>query len=87
MMPGTMPSERMQRRIDRFLDQAEEAVENREWDAAQEFCRAALALDGGNEDAQALLSAAQQAIGGVGTVPGLPGPSSDAEQLVKMRGF
>ncbi len=77
MMPGTMPSERMQRRIDRFLDQAEEAVENREWDAAQEFCRAALALDGNNEDARALLDAAQQATGSVGKAKDAADSSND----------
>ncbi len=31
MMPGIMPSERVQRRIDDLLDQAEEAVEAGEW--------------------------------------------------------
>ena len=46
-----MTSERVQRRIDRLLDQAEEALETRAWGPAAEFCRAALALDPDNADA------------------------------------
>ena len=32
-----MPSERVQRHIDRLLDQAEEAMESLNWDAARDF--------------------------------------------------
>ena len=58
-----MVSERIQRRIDRLLDQAEEAADGRRWDEVKESVRAVLALDGGNEEAEALLSMAAAAIG------------------------
>lgn len=62
--PLIMTSERVQRRIERLLDQAEEALETRAWDPAAEFCRAALALDPDNADALAFLEAATQATSG-----------------------
>ena len=57
----TTTSERVQRRIERLLDQAEEALETRTWEPAAEFCRAALALDPDNTDALAFLEAATRA--------------------------
>ena len=60
MIPGTMPSERVQRRIDRLLDQAEEAADRREWVEAVQLTTEVLALDPENEDAPTLLSAAQK---------------------------
>ena len=38
-----MPSERIQRRIDAFLDHAEEASDRRDWPAVAELARAVLA--------------------------------------------
>ena len=37
-----MPSERIQRRIDRLLDQAEEAADRRDWSEVRELAREAL---------------------------------------------
>ena len=53
-----MPSERVQRRIDVLLDQAESAVDAHQWSEVAEACRAVLAIDAGNEDASAFLQMA-----------------------------
>ena len=54
-----MASERIQRRIDRLLDQAEEAMDQLKWDAVREYAQATLGLDPGNTDALAYLDSAQ----------------------------
>ncbi|MHB8574028.1 MAG: protein kinase domain-containing protein [Dehalococcoidia bacterium] len=46
-----MPSERVQRQIDRLLDQAEEAMAAGEWETVRLRCEAVLTLDAGNPDA------------------------------------
>ena len=53
-----MASERVQRRIDRLLDQAEEAMDSLNWDAARDYTHAVLGLDPGNADALAYLDSA-----------------------------
>ena len=53
-----MPSERIQRQIDRFLDQIETAVEERDWERVRELSDDVLRLDPDNEDAQSFLAAA-----------------------------
>ena len=58
-----MPSERVQRRIDRLLDQADAALESNDWQKTVEICRAALKLDSENEDAKSYLEAAEEALG------------------------
>ncbi len=55
-----MASERVQRHIDRLLDQAEEAMESLNWDAARDFAQAVLGLDPGNADAIAYSYSAQR---------------------------
>ncbi len=55
-----MASERVQRRIDRLLDQAEEAMDSLNWDAARDYAQAVLGLDPGNADALAYLDSAQR---------------------------
>ena len=55
-----MASERVQRRIDHLLDQIEEAIEQRDWSQVRELARDVIALDPGNNDAQAFLEAAEQ---------------------------
>jgi hypothetical protein len=57
-MLGTMPSERVQRRIDNLLDQAETAVESTEWDRVRELSDAVLRVDPDNEDAKSFLQIA-----------------------------
>jgi len=56
-------SERIQRRIDALLDEADEAASQRDWAAVAEHARAVLGLDPGNEEAEAYLSAASSATG------------------------
>ena len=56
-----MPSERIQRRIDALLDEADEAVTARRWDEVGEKASAVLALDADNADAQAFLAMADAA--------------------------
>jgi hypothetical protein len=51
-----MPSERMQRQIDRLLDQAEAAAAEENWTRVADCARKALAVDPGNEDATGFLS-------------------------------
>ncbi|MCH7735755.1 MAG: serine/threonine protein kinase, partial [Chloroflexi bacterium] len=56
-----MPSERVQRRIDRLLDQAEDAADNRDWTAVSESARMVLDVEPENDDALTFLSMIQQA--------------------------
>ncbi|MCH8223014.1 MAG: protein kinase [Chloroflexi bacterium] len=58
-----MPSERVQRRIDRLLDQAESAADGQEWSEVERLIREVLALDPENEDSPALLRAAREMLG------------------------
>ena len=67
-----MPSERVQRRIDRLLDQADEALENQAWQDALELSGAALSFDPDSEDARAFHDAAERAL----TLSGLSAPES-----------
>ena len=58
-----MPSERIQRRIDAFLDQAEAASDASDWEEVAAKARAVLAMDPKNEDAPVLLRAAEANLG------------------------
>ncbi len=55
-----MASERVQRRVDRLLDQIEEAIEQRDWSHVRELAQDVIALDRDNDDAQAFLDASEQ---------------------------
>ncbi len=55
-----MASERVQRRVDRLLDQIEEAIEQRDWSHVRELAQDVIALDRDNNDALAFLEAAEQ---------------------------
>ncbi len=57
-----MASERVQRRIDRLLDQIEEAVDQLEWATVHDRAQAVLALDRENQDALTFLEAAEFAL-------------------------
>ena len=46
-----MPSERVERRIDRLLDQAETAADTADWNGVLEFVAGVLKADPSNEDA------------------------------------
>ena len=58
-----MLSERAQRRIERLLDQMDEAADQKDWELVQEHARDVLALDPDNVDARDFLSAAQRCLG------------------------
>ena len=61
-----MASDRVQRRIDRLLDQIEEAIEQRDWSQVREIAQDVIALDRDNNDAQAFLEAAEQRLSASG---------------------
>ena len=79
-----MPSERIQRQIDRFLDQADEAIANRDWTAAGEHAQSVLRLNPDNSDALAYLVAAKRD-SGTSTAPNVtahpPPAARPAESL------
>ena len=51
-----MASERVQRRIERLLDQAEEAIDRSDWESLRGYAQAILGLDADNKDAIAFLT-------------------------------
>ena len=57
-----MASERVQRRIDRLLDQAEEAMDSFNWDSVRDCAQAVLGLDSENADALAFLDSADRVL-------------------------
>ena len=72
-----MASERIQRQIDRFLDEAEEAVAQGDWSVVSDRANKVLALDPDNADARTYMAAAHRAQGGPGDGAALPsGPAS-----------
>ena len=58
-----MASERFQRRIERLLDQIEEAMDQLDWESVREYARAVLRLDPENNDALSYLAAAERDTG------------------------
>ena len=57
-----MPSENFQRRIDRILDQIEDAADRLDWTAVRLGALALLVFDPENEDAKIFLADAQRAL-------------------------
>ena len=57
-----MASERFQRRIDRILDQLEDAADRRDWPAVRLGALDLLVFDPVNEDAKNFLASAQRAL-------------------------
>ncbi len=55
-----MPSERIQRRIDQMLDEADQAIATSAWDTVRDRARNVLALDPTNPDARHYLGAAER---------------------------
>ena len=55
-----MPSERIQRQIDRLLDEADEAITSQDWTTVGNHARSALRLDPENQDAMSYLAAAER---------------------------
>ena len=58
-----MAATRIQRQTSRLLDEAEKAVQERDWDKVLSCAQDALTLDPGKVDAQVLLAAAKRALG------------------------
>ena len=71
-----MPSERVQRRIDRLLDQADESLEEKNWQGAIEASEAALGFDPNNADAKSFFEAARRALNAASA--GADGDAGDA---------
>ena len=57
-----MVSKRFQRRIDRILDQIEDAADQHDWTAVRQGSLDLLVFDPENEDAKNFLAAAQRAL-------------------------
>ena len=57
-----MASERFQRRIDRLLDQVEEAADQRDWEKVGQLAKDVLVLDPENSDAINFLAAAERSL-------------------------
>lgn len=62
-------SERIDRQVERLLNEVEEAVEESDWDTVRVRSEAILALDPENEDARAYLSAAERVSPGTAALP------------------
>jgi serine/threonine protein kinase len=58
-----MPSDRVQRQLDRLLDEAEQAFARQDWLVLDNLARQALALDAESVDAQAFAKAASEMLG------------------------
>ena len=59
-----LPSERVHRRIDSLLDEAEQAIATNDWDVVLDRVRSVLALEPENSDAVFYRDAAERATGG-----------------------
>lgn len=60
-----MVSKRIQRQIDRLLNQAEEAITSEDWATVGARVRSVLAIDRPSTDAMTHLAAAQRALGAI----------------------
>ncbi|MSQ15719.1 MAG: hypothetical protein EXR50_07650, partial [Dehalococcoidia bacterium] len=69
-----MPNERIQRQIDKLLDGAEDAAGQGEWSTVRNLVQRVLVLDQENEDAAALLAAAERGLAGSQNVASSPEP-------------
>ncbi len=72
-----MATERLQRRIDRLLDQIDEAVELKDWILVLDHSKDVLALDPDNVDAKAYLAAAERRLNDSGQAMGDNTPISE----------
>ncbi len=58
-----MATERLQRRIEQLLDEAENAISRHEWDTVHDRAQSVLAIDPDHDDGQALLAVAERGLG------------------------
>ena len=75
-----MASERIQRRIESLLDEADAAISRYDWETVRQASYAVLALSPENSDAATFLAAAERALGAVGTPP-VPSAREHAEAI------
>lgn len=81
-----MASDRRRLRIERLLDEAEEAVGRYDWEAVRQAAQAVLVFDSDNGEALDLLTGAERAIGGTATLPPIqPSNSTPATNLTATR--
>ena len=67
-----MTSERIQRRIENLLDEADAALVERDWATVLDRAQTVLALDPDNADAQTFLAAAERSLGNSAAEPVAP---------------
>ena len=79
-----MASERIQRRIDRVLDQAEEAADQSNWEQVKEFAENILAFDPDNVDAKGFLAAAERALGAAAAEPSETSSPSPIPSIISL---
>jgi len=72
-----MASGKLQRQIDRILDEAKEAISRFDWDALLQRAQAVLAMDPANGDSPAFLATAERALATAAALP-----SSQSSTLV-----
>ena len=77
-----MPSERVQRQIDRLLDEAEAAITGLDWVAVGERAQAVLRLDPENQDATSYLAAS-----GRDSTPDIPHPATSDASLSRLEKY
>ena len=70
-----MSTERIKRRIERLLDEADQAADGRTWEVVLDRAQQVLTFDPGNADAQAYLAAAQRAMEAPSAPVGRPEPA------------
>lgn len=70
-----MASERVQRQIDRFLDNAEAAMAQFDWETVRHCAQAVLAISPDNSDAATFLAAAERALAADTAPPPIPQPT------------
>jgi tetratricopeptide (TPR) repeat protein len=76
-----MAAERIQRRIERLLDLAEEAADQGEWAVAANYAREILAFSPGHEDAVAMAAAADRMLGSSpAPIPGRGSPAASTRR-------
>ena len=72
-----MRSERLQRQIDRLLDEAEAALKQSDWAVVRERAQDVLAFEADNGDARAYLTAAERRLGELPSSATASGPATD----------
>ncbi|MSQ15569.1 MAG: hypothetical protein EXR50_06880, partial [Dehalococcoidia bacterium] len=75
-----MTSERAQRRIERFLDEADEAMSQSDWTAVKDRARNVLALDPENPDGLTYMAAAERVLGAPEPATPSDAPARDPDQ-------